>query len=260
MTRRSSRSSPRSTSRSAGGRSAGFRSRPRSASRRQSSSPSGPSSGTRPSWRRAGTRPTSSRWASSSWRSVWRWVAIHAAPRRGRMPDDPAESTAPPRPRRRPTLAVEPRQFAAGLLFGLACTARLTIVFGAPFFVLVGAGGTTWRRGWSAGARCGDPARRLARLYGRVDRSSLQSRLRLSLSARDQRLPGARLPRRLGPRGPPLRAAEPRRRPVRRSRAAADDGWRQPRRLHDARSARCPALFVVSSTFGARSLFRAIPG
>ena len=41
---------------------------------------------------------------------------------------------------------------------------------------------------------------------------------------------------------------------------AADDGWRQPRRLHDARSARCPALFAVSSTFGARSLFRAIPG
>jgi uncharacterized protein YjeT (DUF2065 family) len=58
---------------------------------------------------------------------------------------------------RRPTLAVEPRQFAAGLLFGLACTARLTIVFGAPFFVLVGAGGTTWRRGWSAGVGAAIP-------------------------------------------------------------------------------------------------------
>ena len=42
------------------------------------------------------------------------------------------------------------RQFVAGLLFGLACTSRLTIAFGAPFFLLVGAGGTWQRRGWSA--------------------------------------------------------------------------------------------------------------
>ncbi|MEJ7747792.1 MAG: hypothetical protein WKF56_00720, partial [Candidatus Limnocylindrales bacterium] len=40
---------------------------------------------------------------------------------------------------------------AAGLLFGLACTARLTVIFGAPFFLFVGSGGTLWRRGWSAG-------------------------------------------------------------------------------------------------------------
>jgi hypothetical protein len=53
--------------------------------------------------------------------------------------------------RARDRLAVEPRQFAAGLLFGLACTARLTVVFGAPFFLFVGAGGGAWRRGWSAG-------------------------------------------------------------------------------------------------------------
>jgi len=32
----------------------------------------------------------------------------------------------------------ETRQVAAGLLFGLACTARLTIVFGFPFLLLVG--------------------------------------------------------------------------------------------------------------------------
>jgi hypothetical protein len=48
-------------------------------------------------------------------------------------------------------LAVDRRQFAAGLLFGLACSARLTVVFGAPFFAFVGSGGGVWRRAWSAG-------------------------------------------------------------------------------------------------------------
>jgi hypothetical protein len=42
------------------------------------------------------------------------------------------------------------RQLLAGLLFGLACTSRLTVVFAAPFFVLVGSGGSWRRRGWSA--------------------------------------------------------------------------------------------------------------
>lgn len=48
-------------------------------------------------------------------------------------------------------LAIDPRQFAIGLLFGLAATARLTVIFAAPFFMLVGAGGSWWRRSWSAG-------------------------------------------------------------------------------------------------------------
>ncbi len=43
------------------------------------------------------------------------------------------------------------RQAAAGLAFGLAVTARLTVVFGAPFFALVGAGGDWRRRAVSAG-------------------------------------------------------------------------------------------------------------
>jgi hypothetical protein len=47
-------------------------------------------------------------------------------------------------------LAVDRRQLLAGFLFGLACTARLTVLFGAPFFLLVGSGGSWWRRGWSA--------------------------------------------------------------------------------------------------------------
>ncbi len=52
--------------------------------------------------------------------------------------------------RRRRPWSVERRQFVSGLLFGLACTARLTVVLAAPFFLLVGAGGSLWRRGWSA--------------------------------------------------------------------------------------------------------------
>jgi hypothetical protein len=52
---------------------------------------------------------------------------------------------------RAPARLIDGRQFLAGLLFGLACTARLTVVFGAPFFVLVGSGGSWLRRGVSAG-------------------------------------------------------------------------------------------------------------
>jgi hypothetical protein len=46
----------------------------------------------------------------------------------------------------------ESRQVAAGLLFGLACTARLTILFGFPFFLLVGGGRGSLRRVLLAGA------------------------------------------------------------------------------------------------------------
>jgi hypothetical protein len=53
--------------------------------------------------------------------------------------------------RRSPGSLVDRRQLAAGLLFGLACTARLTVVFGAPFFLFVGSGGSWVRRAISAG-------------------------------------------------------------------------------------------------------------
>ncbi len=49
------------------------------------------------------------------------------------------------------TLGLDRRQLLAGLLFGLACTSRLTVVFGAPFFVLVGGGGSWRRRAIAAG-------------------------------------------------------------------------------------------------------------
>ena len=49
------------------------------------------------------------------------------------------------------TLDIDRRQFVAGFLLGLASTARLTVLFGAPFLVLVGGGGSWARRGLSAG-------------------------------------------------------------------------------------------------------------
>jgi len=52
---------------------------------------------------------------------------------------------------RRPIALIDGRQLLAGFLFGLACTARLTIVFGAPFFMFVGSGGSWLRRSVSAG-------------------------------------------------------------------------------------------------------------
>ena len=72
-------------------------------------------------------------------------IAVRARPR--------APSPSPPRaaPGLRAMLRVDRRQFLAGLLFGLACTARLTVVFGAPFFAFVGSGGSAPRRAWSAG-------------------------------------------------------------------------------------------------------------
>ena len=46
---------------------------------------------------------------------------------------------------------VDGRQFMVGFVFGLAGLARLTVLFGAPFFVFVGGGGSLRRRAFSAG-------------------------------------------------------------------------------------------------------------
>jgi hypothetical protein len=59
--------------------------------------------------------------------------------------------TSLPRRLARPLALIDRNQFLAGLLFGIACTARLTVVFGAPFFMLVGGGGSWVRRSFSAG-------------------------------------------------------------------------------------------------------------
>jgi hypothetical protein len=69
------------------------------------------------------------------------------------LPDDETRTESPGWGR----LVPDRRQFLAGLLFGLACTSRLTVVFGAPFFLLVGGGGTWFRRGWSAALGAGIP-------------------------------------------------------------------------------------------------------
>jgi hypothetical protein len=46
-------------------------------------------------------------------------------------------------------LAIDRRGVLIGLLFGLATTARLTVILAVPFFMLVGPGRDTWRRSWS---------------------------------------------------------------------------------------------------------------
>ena len=57
----------------------------------------------------------------------------------------------------RPLALINRRQLLAGLLFGIACAARLTVVLGAPFFMLVGAGGSWPRRSFSAGVGAAIP-------------------------------------------------------------------------------------------------------
>jgi hypothetical protein len=49
------------------------------------------------------------------------------------------------------TLPLDGRQLLIGFLFGLSATARLPVILGAPFFMLVGSGGTWQRRSFSAG-------------------------------------------------------------------------------------------------------------
>ncbi len=83
---------------------------------------------------------------------------------RGDSPPEPAGEPVGPAalaPTGRPgllvALRVDRRQFVAGLLFGLACTARLTVLLGAPFFAFVGSGGGWRRRAWSAGVGAAVP-------------------------------------------------------------------------------------------------------
>jgi hypothetical protein len=52
---------------------------------------------------------------------------------------------------RRLRAQIDPMQFAAGFVFGVAGITRLTVLFAAPFYLFVGGGGSIWRRGFSAG-------------------------------------------------------------------------------------------------------------
>jgi hypothetical protein len=72
---------------------------------------------------------------------------VGGEPAAGREPvADMPEASAPPGGR----LHVDRRAFRGGVLLGLASTARLTVLLAFPFFMLVGSGGGTWRRSWSA--------------------------------------------------------------------------------------------------------------
>jgi hypothetical protein len=81
----------------------------------------------------------------------------NAARDEGDLHEEPEAGAAPPASSPRRSLVPDRRQFLAGLLFGLACTSRLTMVFAAPFFILVGAGGSWQRRGLSAALGAGIP-------------------------------------------------------------------------------------------------------
>ncbi|MEO8229235.1 MAG: hypothetical protein ABI628_05655 [Chloroflexota bacterium] len=66
---------------------------------------------------------------------------------------DPVAAAGEPDPETGPVrrrIELDRGQVLAGFLFGLACTARLTMVFGLPFFLFVGGGGDRLRRGTSA--------------------------------------------------------------------------------------------------------------
>jgi hypothetical protein len=57
---------------------------------------------------------------------------------------------------------IDGMQFAAGFVFGLAALSRLTIIFGAPFFLFVGGGGSYFRRALSAGIGAAIPVALIA--------------------------------------------------------------------------------------------------
>ena len=90
--------------------------------------------------------------------------------------DDGASAATEQARASRPSWAfgIDRRQFAAGLLFGLACTARLSVLFGAPFFAFVGSGGGWRRRAWSAGLGAALPIAGLV-LYDLVSTGHLVS-------------------------------------------------------------------------------------
>ena len=105
-------------------------------------------------------------------------------------------------------LAVDRRQFLAGLLFGLACTARLTVVFAAPFFPLIGAGGGWRRRGWSAALGAAVPLVLLVAYNVASTGHIVQPAYDYPRTSGFQRLPDPRLPQRVVHRGPALSPAE----------------------------------------------------
>jgi hypothetical protein len=76
-------------------------------------------------------------------------VALQADPGGGTHGSEQPGKTLVTRPGA--TFTIDRRQFLAGIALGLAATARLSMIFGAPFLFAVGGGGTWLRRAMSAG-------------------------------------------------------------------------------------------------------------
>ena len=121
----------------------------------------------------------------------------------GHAPDAPASHPL------RWRFGLDRSQVLAGILFGLACTARLTVVFGLPFFLLVGGGGDRRRRGISALVGMAIPIGLLVGYTYVTTGHLLAPGLRVPLPDRGHLLPGARLSPRLGHRGSALPRPEP---------------------------------------------------
>jgi hypothetical protein len=163
--------------------------------------------------------------------------------------DEPPEADVAPRTlSRRRSLAVDPRQFAAGFLFGLACTARLTVVFGAPSFALVGSGGGWRRRTWSLASTTSS---RPATCSTRPTTTSTASRLRATRGSATTST-GASRTRAICPRtwASPCSGCRT------SSRPACPTAWPSIRHL----SASGPIRPAACSTWGVRWRFRATPG
>jgi hypothetical protein len=103
-------------------------------------------------------------WYASSLGSTWFFahvvaVGLALAAVGLALDGEAREAARPPGARRG---LVDGRPLAAGILLGLAATSRLTVVFGLPFLLLVGGGGTWRRRGLAAGIGVAIPLAGLA--------------------------------------------------------------------------------------------------
>ena len=112
-------------------------------------------------------------------------------------------------PRLAPRWRIDRRQFLAGLLFGLACTARLTDPLRPRSSLFVGPadGGAG---AWSAALGAAIPVVAAARLQRRRRPATCSTRHTTTCTSSRRGLHGPRLPRRLGDRGSPLHPPEPR--------------------------------------------------
>ena len=210
------RSSPRSTSGWLVGARASCRSAPGSASRRRCSSRFGTVfwysaqlgddvvPGPRPGGRRCCCSRSGSRWARTGTRPTTRTSSPHpdgADVARSAGAGSPGSSAG----RGSPGSASTGARSSPASCSGWPARARLTVVFGAPFFLLVGGGGSWRRRGLSAALGAAIPIGALLALQPR--RRPASSSIPATSTCTELEAgfyPQPRLPPRLGDRGPPL--------------------------------------------------------